>query len=139
MRLATTSAVLLVSIAAAGCGESSEDKAQTTVCNARASISKQVDQLKAMTPATFTTAAASKSLSAIRSDLKDIADAQGDLADDRRQQVQQANQEFAGKVRDTLTQVFRSTSGADAKNQVTGALQQLATTYKQTYARVDCQ
>jgi hypothetical protein len=138
MRFATTSAVLLVSIAAAACGESSEDKAQTTVCNARASISKQVDQLKAMTPATFTTAAASKSLSAIRSDLKDIADAQGDLADDRRQQVQQANQEFAGKVRDTLTQVFRSTSGADAKNEVTGALQQLATTYQQTYARVDC-
>src|SRR5215211_4077029 len=126
MRFATTSAVLLVSIAAAACGESSEDKAQTTVCNARASISKQVDQLKAMTPATFTTAAASKSLSAIRSDLKDIADAQGDLADDRRQQVQQANQEFAGKVRDTLSQVFKSTSGADAKNEITAALQQLA-------------
>jgi hypothetical protein len=138
MRFATTSAVLLASIAVAACGESSQDKAQTQVCNARADISKQVDELKGMTPATITADAASKNLSAIRGDLQRIGDAQADLADDRRQQVQQANQEFAGKVRDTLTQVFRSTSGADAKNEVTGALQQLATTYQQTYARVDC-
>jgi uncharacterized protein YjbJ (UPF0337 family) len=138
MRFATTSAVLLASIAVASCGESSEDKAQTQVCNARADISKQVDQLKGMTAATFTTEAASKSLSAIRSDLQDIKSAQGDLSDDRRQQVQQANQEFSGQVQDVLKQVFRSTSAGEAKSELTSAFQQLADSYKQTYARVDC-
>jgi hypothetical protein len=139
MRLATTSALLLATLALAACGGSSdEDQAKTTVCNARADISKQVDQLKALTPATFTTEAASKSLAAIRSDLSDIKGARENLSDDRRQQVQQANQEFASKVQDIVKQVFRSTSGPEAKSQVTTALQQLADTYKQTYARVDC-
>jgi hypothetical protein len=138
MRFATTSAVLLASIAVAACGESSQDKAQTQVCNARADISKQVDELKGMTPATITADAASKNLSAIRGDLQRIGDAQADLADDRRQQVQQANQEFAAKVKSVLGQVFRSTSAGDAKSELTTAVQQLADTYEQTYARVDC-
>jgi len=139
MRFVTTSAVVLASFAAAACGgSSSEDTAKSTVCNARADISKQVDQLTALTPATFTTEAASKGLSAIRSDLKDIKNAQSELSDDRRQQVQQANQEFSGKVQDLVKQVFRSTSAADAKSQMTTAFQGLADTYKQTYARVDC-
>jgi hypothetical protein len=138
MRFATTSAVLLASIAVAACGESSQDKAQTQVCNARADISKQVDELKGMTPATITADAASKNLSAIRGDLQRIGDAQADLADDRRQQVQQANQEFAAKVKSVLGQVFRTTSAGDAKSELTTAVQQLADTYEQTYARVDC-
>jgi hypothetical protein len=138
MRFATTSAVLLASIAVAACGESSQDKAQTQVCNARADISKQVDELKGMTPATITADAASKNLSAIRGDLQRIGDAQADLADDRRQQVQQANQEFAAKVKSVLGQVFRSTSAGGAKSELTTAVQQLADTYEQTYARVDC-
>src|SRR3954462_4301908 len=107
MRLVTTSAIVLASLAAAACGgSSSEDQAKSTVCSARADISKQVDQLKALTPATFTTAAASKSLAAIRSDLSDIKGAQENLSDDRRQQVKQANQEFAGEVQDLAKQVF---------------------------------
>jgi hypothetical protein len=139
MRFATTSALLLATVALGACGGSSdEDQAKSTVCSARADISKQVDQLKALTPATFTTAAASKSLAAIRSDLSDIKGAQENLSDDRRQQVKQANQEFAGEVQDLAKQVFRSVSGSQAKSELTGSLQQLANTYKQTYARVDC-
>ena len=42
------------------CGESSEEKAQNTVCDAREDISTQVDDLKAITPATFTTDAVSR-------------------------------------------------------------------------------
>ena len=139
MRFVTLSVILLASFAVAACGgSSSEDTAKSTVCNARADISKQVDQLKALTPATFTREAASKSLTAIRSDLNDIKGAQSDLSDDRRQQVQQANQQFAGKIQDLVKQVFRSTSAAEAKSQMTSAFQDLAATYKQTYARVDC-
>ena len=41
-------------LALAACGESSEDKAKTTVCNARDDIGKQVADLKSLTPATVT-------------------------------------------------------------------------------------
>jgi len=138
MRLLATCITLIASFAAAGCGESAEDRAQSTVCGARADISEQVDSLKAMTPASFTTDAVSQSLNAIRSDLADIRNAQQDLGDDRRQQVQDANQAFASEVQSVLQEVLRSTSAADAKEQVTSALQQLAATYEQTYARIDC-
>jgi hypothetical protein len=138
MRFATTSALLLASIAVAACGESSEDKAQTTVCNARVDISKQVDELKGMTPATFTADAASGNLNAIRGDLQRIRDAQGDLGDDRREQVQKANQEFAAEVRSVASEVFRSSSAEQARSDLTASLAQLADTYEQTYARVDC-
>ena len=136
MRITTLSAVLLASLALAACGgDSKAEAAKSTVCNARADISKQVDQLKGMTASTFTTGAASKSLSAIRSRLGDIKGAQGDLADDRRQAVQQANKKFAARCRSVVKQVFRSTSAAEAKTQLTSAFQQLADTYKQTYAQ----
>jgi PPE-repeat protein len=139
MRYTTLSAVVLASLAVAACGgDSKEEAAKNTVCNARADISKQVDQLKGMTASTFTTSAASKSLSEIRSSLSDIKNAQSDLADDRRAAVEQANQKFAGQVQDVVKQVFRSTSAADAKTQLTTAFQQLADTYQQTYARIDC-
>ena len=99
---AMTRALTIIAILAAGlltaCGESSEEKAQTTVCDARADISAQVDDLKAITPATFSTDAVSKSLSAIQSDLSDIRGAQSDLSDDRRQQVEDATKTFTSSV-----------------------------------------
>jgi len=139
IRFATTCALLLAALAVAACGgDSKAEAAQNTVCDARADISKQVDQLKGLTPATFTTEAASKSLNAIRSDLKDIAGAREDLSDDRRQEVEQANQQFAGQVSDIVKQVFRSSTAADSKTQLTSAFQQLADTYQKSYARIDC-
>jgi hypothetical protein len=138
MRLAPASAALLAALALAACGESAEEKATNTVCNARAEIAKEVDALKGMTPATFTGDEASASLSAIRASLADIREAQQDLGDERRRQVEAANQAFGSEVRSVLQEVFRSTSAAEAKSQVTAAFQQLAATYESTFARVDC-
>ena len=39
-------ALVAVALVLAACGESKEDKAMKSVCNARADISKQIDQLK---------------------------------------------------------------------------------------------
>jgi Tfp pilus assembly protein PilP len=137
-RAAPTCAALLVALVLAGCGESDEDKAQAAVCDARADISKQIDDLKGMTAATFSTDAVSGSLSAIQTDLSKIKSAQGDLSDDRRQQVQSANQAFESQISGIVKQIGSSASVADAETQVTASLQQLADSYQQTYARIDC-
>ena len=65
--------------------ESDEEQAQDAVCDARASIQKQVNKLSGLTPETATLASVD-SLNAIRDDLGQIAEAQGDLNDERKQQ-----------------------------------------------------
>jgi membrane-bound lytic murein transglycosylase B len=128
---------LAIGIASCG-GDSKEEKAQTAVCDARADIAKQVDKLKGMTASTVSTDAISQSLRAISSDVSKIRAAQGDLSDERRRQVQSANQEFTNQVRDIAQRIGNSKSVADARSALTSALQQLAGAYKETFARVDC-
>ena len=133
--------LLLALVAALGlgaCGESKQDKAKATVCDARADISKQVDQLKGLTISTVTIDGVQKSLKAISSDLSKIKDAQGDLSGDRRQQVQDATKTFTSQLQSIAGSVVKSTSLSDAKAQLTSALQQLGDAYKQSFARVDC-
>jgi hypothetical protein len=130
--------VMLACFVAACGGDSKEEKAQDKVCDARASISKQVDTLKALTPATVTTDAVTKSLQTIRNDLSDIADARSDLNSDRRSEVEAANQAYAGSVRSIASQVVTSLSASDAKAALVTSLQQLATSYDKAFSRVKC-
>jgi uncharacterized protein YjbJ (UPF0337 family) len=120
------------------CGESKQDKAKSTVCDARADISKQVDQLKGLTVSTVTVEGVQNSLKAISSDLSKIKDAQGNLSDDRRQQVQDATKTFTSQIQSIAGSVGKSTSLSEAKAQLTSALQQLGDAYKQSFAKVDC-
>jgi uncharacterized protein YjbJ (UPF0337 family) len=129
---------LLAALALGACGESKEDKAKTTVCDARGDISEQVDQLKGLTISTVTVDGVQNSLKAINSDLSKIKDAQGNLSGDRRQQVQDATKTFTSQVKSIAGSVGKSTSLSDAKAQLTSALQQLGDAYKQSFAKVDC-
>ena len=129
---------LLAALALGACGQSKEDKAKSTVCDARADIGKQVDQLKGLTASTVTLDGVQNSLKTIRSDLSKIKDAQGDLSGDRRQQVQDATKTFTSQVQSIAGSIGKSTSLSDAKAQLTSALQQLGDAYKQSFARVDC-
>jgi len=129
---------LLATVGLSACGESKQDKAKSTVCDARADISKQVDQLKGLTVSTVTLDGVQSSLKSINSDLSKIKDAQGDLSGNRRQQVQDATKTFTSQVQSIAGSVVKSTSLSDAKAQLTSALQQLGTAYKQSFARVDC-
>jgi hypothetical protein len=138
MRRATATAAALSALVLAACGESSAEKAQDTVCDARADISQQVDQLKGITPATLDTDEVSKSLSAIQSDLSDMKGAQSELSDDRRKQVESANQAFASEVKSVVRQIGTSVTAQDAASSVSSALQQLASSYEQAFSRVDC-
>ena len=136
-RLALLTA-LLTALALTACGESDEENAQATVCDARQDISNQVDSLKSLTPATFKTDDVSANLEAIRSDLSDIKGAQAELSDDRRQQVETANQEFTSQVEGIVKEIGTSASASDAASAISAAGQQLASTYEQTFARIDC-
>ena len=133
----------LIGVAVAGliplaCGESDEDKAKSQVCDARAGIEKQVDTLTGLTITTASVDQIQQSLKAIGDDLKDIADAQGDLSSDRKQQVETATQEFGSQVTTTAQQVVSGLGAADAKAQVQSALADLAASYKKALAPIDC-
>ena len=131
--------LLLIAATAVGCGESDAEKAQTQVCDARADLKKQVDELGALTLATATTDGVEANLNAIQKDLNEIKDAQGDLNDDRRQQVESATQEFTSEFETIAGDLGSdlSLSGAEAKLRTAG--QQLASSYQQAFAPIDCE
>jgi cell division protein FtsB len=129
-------AALLMCFAA--CGQSSADKAKEDVCSARDDIGKQVDELKSLTLTTATTSQVRDSLQSIRDDLAKIAKARGDLSDDRRQEVDAANQKFRAALAETTANLGKSVSLADAVTQVKQSLQQLAATYKSSFEQIDC-
>jgi len=131
-------AVVMFVFALGACGESDEEKAQNTVCNAKADIGEQVDELKAVTPATVTGDDVTQNLDQIKTDLKNIEAAQGDLSSDRRSEAEAANKEFSSSVNGIASQLGSSLSAADAKAQVVTALNQLAASYQKAFAPLNC-
>jgi hypothetical protein len=130
--------VLLLAALAGGCGESDEEKAQNDVCDARADIQQQVDELSSLSLDSASLDGIESNLSAIQDDLGTIADAQGELSDERRQQVQAANQEFTQQLESIAGDLGSSLSASGAKDQLGSAFSQLADAYEQTFAKVDC-
>ena len=118
-------------------GESESDKAMAQVCDARDSISEQVDTLKGLQLSDVGSGKATDSLQAIQADLGKIAEARSQLASANREEIDQANQKFADSMRQTLTDITTS-SAADTRDKATGALRTLAATYRDTYGKIDC-
>jgi hypothetical protein len=130
--------MLVLGTSLGACGESDEEQAQDAVCDARASIQKQVDELSGLTPETATAATVGDSLNAIRDDLEQIAEAQGDLNDERKQQLESANKEFTSQLQSIAENLNSSVSVSGAKEQFQAALKQLADAYRQSFDGVDC-
>ena len=122
----------------AGCGDSAEDKAQASVCDARADIQKQVQELDGLTAATVTLDGVQGNLQAISDDLKQIRDAQGDLNGDRKKQAEQAWQTFTGEVKTIGDNLLKSVSAADGKQQIASAFDSLAQSFRTAFAPIDC-
>ena len=131
--------LLATGLALASCGgESDEEKALNQVCDARADIQTQVNELSSLTLTTATVDGIKGNLSAIENDLKEIKDAEGNLNDQRKQQVQAANQAFSEQVQAVVKDVGTSTSISGAQSQLQSSLQQLSQSYKQTFEPIDC-
>ena len=118
--------------------QSPEEKAQATVCDARADIGKQVDQLKSLTAATVTKDAVTQSLDTIKNDLGEISSARADLSGDRRSQAEAANKSFTSSVEEIRSEFLISLSASDAKTALVTALQQLEASYKTAFEPLDC-
>ena len=138
LRLGLLVASLLVAATAGGCGESDADKAQTQVCDARADLNKQVNKLASLTPTTATVDGVSGALDAMKSDLQQISDAQGDLNDERKQEVESANQKFSASLEAVANDLGSNLSLSGAKAQVQSAGKELASSYQQTFAKINC-
>jgi uncharacterized protein YjbJ (UPF0337 family) len=136
--IALASLAVVAALAVGACGESKEGKAQKAVCGARSDISKQVDKLESLTISTATADDVQQGVKAINSDLSKIKDAQGDLSDDRRQQVEAATKTFTSQVQSIVESLGSSTSLRDAASQLSSATQQLAAAYKQSFGPIDC-
>jgi predicted transcriptional regulator len=139
-RLGSIAMVLVVLAAgtAVGCGESDEEKARNEVCDARDDLQKQVNELSNLTLSTATVEGVQSNLNAIQDDLNKITDAQGDLNNERKQQVESANEEFTSQLEAVANDLTSNLSLSGAEAKVRSAAQQLASSYKQTLAMVDC-
>ena len=130
--------VLLLGTVLGACGKSDEEQAQDAACDARASIQKQVDELSSLTLDTATAANVGDSLTAIRDDIEQIVEAQGDLNDKRKQELESANKEFTSQFQSIAKELTTTLSVNEAKAQFQAAVKQLADAYSQSFAGVDC-
>ena len=137
-RRAALALLLSAALGLAACGESDQEKAQNKVCDARADISKQVDEIKSLTPATATVDGVRQNVNAIQDDLKDIASAQGTLSDERRAQVKSATDQFTQQLSSIVQQALRSLSLSDARTQLQSAVSDLASAYSSSLGKIDC-
>ena len=131
--------LLLIAATALGCGESDEEKAQTQVCDARADLKTQIDDLAGLTLATATVDGVKKNLDAIEDDLKQIKDAQGDLNEERKQEVESATEQFTSELEGIASGLTSDLSLSGAKAELETAGKQLASSYQQTFAQIDCE
>jgi hypothetical protein len=138
-------ATLALALGACGGDDSSAAKtptaaeaAQSTVCDARADIATQVNDLKGLTAATVTKDGVTQSLETIKKSLSDISSAQSELSSDRRSEAEAANQAFTSSLQEIKSQFLDSLPAADAKTALVTALQQLATSYQTTFEPLDC-
>jgi uncharacterized membrane-anchored protein YjiN (DUF445 family) len=139
----TMSRLLLLSLlglglALAACGQSDEEKAKADVCDARDDIRANVRELQDLTLGTATVDKVKANLQAIEKDLKTIADAQGDLSESDKQRLQEANDAFKSKLKALAAELGRSVSLDDAAQQLKSGFADLATTYQQALAPIDC-
>jgi hypothetical protein len=130
--------LLLAAGTAIGCGESDEEKAQDEVCDARDDIQKRVNNLANLNLSTATVEGVQDEVNGIQDDLNKISDAQGDLSDERRQQVESANEEFTSQLDSIASDLGTNLSLSGAETKLRNATQQLADSYRQTFARIDC-
>ena len=130
--------LLLAALSLSACGESEAEKAQKQVCDARADISKQVDELKGLTVTTATVSGLRENVGAIQDDLKKIAGAQDTLSEDRRTEVKAATDAFVSSVTSIAKGLTSDVSLSEARSRLAQAAQDLRTAYADSLARIDC-
>lgn len=130
--------LLTLAIPLTGCGESKQEQAKKSVCSAKSDINSRITTLKTIAPSVATLPQIKTEVTAIVDDLKRIKGAQGDLEPARKQKVEQATQTFEQQLKSVLSNLTSSFSLTNAGSQLEAALRQLATSYSQALAPIQC-
>jgi hypothetical protein len=138
MKLRLGCILATAALLAAGCGESEEDKAKTRVCDARADLQEHVEELGNLSLADATVDGVKSNLDAIGNDLQKMTDAQGDLTGTRKDEVEQATQQFTSEVKSIASSLGSTTSLNAAASQLKEAFQELETSYEESFSKIDC-
>lgn len=131
-------AMLASAFVFASCGESSQEKAKSQVCEARSDITKQVKTLSELTLSTNVLTEAKTGLEAIGKDLTKIKDAQPNLEPARKEQVQAATNTFEAQVSSILSEMISKPSLSKLETQLKSSLTQLAAAYEKALAPLNC-
>jgi phosphoglycerate-specific signal transduction histidine kinase len=137
-RLLALALVALGVLALAGCGESSQEKAEKQVCSARNEISKEIKTLESLTLTSTSVEKAKTGFESIKKNLEKIKAAQPNLSQTRKEQVQKAAQTFESQIGSIASGLTSSLSLTNAEAQFKTALTQLGNSFKQAFAPVNC-
>jgi hypothetical protein len=137
MRSLVVIACLLPLAFAAGCGQSEQAKAETTVCEAKTKIASSVQSLKNLTVANASLSGVQSDVKSIGEELAKIQEAAGKLSGTHKQQVEKANATLSEELT-SFRHELTSLTLPQAKAQITAAANKLATSYKQALAPIEC-
>ena len=140
MRHLVTAVLAIVVVAAAACGdgESDQERAQNQVCDARADIQKQLGELGSASLDTATVSGIKQRLEAIKDDLVKIKEAQPQLDDRRKEQIESASEAFGSQVDSIVQDLGTSRSLSGALTEFQNSLIELRDSYRQALAPIDC-
>jgi hypothetical protein len=129
--------VCVLSALALGCGESSQSKAEATLCEGKTEISASVDDLARQTKQTISISSIESDIGKITGGLAKITSAQSGLTGARKAQAEQATSVLSSEL-DKLKQELKSLSLSEIKPKLTSSIEKLTDGYKQALAPIKC-
>jgi flagellar basal body-associated protein FliL len=136
--LVTAALLAAVALAAAGCGESEEEKAQNEVCDARSEIEASVADLESLTVETATADRVRTDVETIQSGISTISDNADEVSEGRRDDIQSAVQTFRAEFNAILSGLSTNLTVPNAQAQLNSATAELRTAFDESLAQIDC-
>jgi Tfp pilus assembly protein PilP len=121
-----------------GCGESKEQKAEKSVCAARADIKAKVTSLQSLTPTTASISTLKTDVNGIVEDLKKIRTAIPDLSAPRKEEVTKATEAFAKEASEAVGSLKNTGSISSVETALRSALTGLQKSYETALAPIKC-
>jgi TolA-binding protein len=134
---ASTIACVLAVLALGGCGESSQAKAETTLCEGKTEVLASVEDLARQTKQTVSISSLEGDLDKIKGGIEKITSAQSDLTGARKAQAEKATSELSDEL-DKLAQELKSISLSQIKPQLTASFEKLVNGYEQALTPIEC-
>jgi hypothetical protein len=120
-----------------GCGESEQAKAEKTVCEGKKEVDEGVNSLKSITLANASASTVQSDIKSIEAGLTKVKSAEGKLNGKRKEEVEKANAQLSAELT-TIEHELASLTLPQALTKLLTVAEKLATSYKQTFAAIEC-